>query len=772
MESTKPIMITRQKTVIIEAAEKQSRQYEPGLYETIMNKGIEINNGDVISLESAFIDTSKIDPNTIFIEDDVVITWNNGIYLINQQLETVIPSSSVGLFKVITDNNPIVLCQNHVEQDISGLKLFTTASCQFAIGAAVSDHVGDVDMAFQITDVNGVVRDKILHIPRFDTPGGDPGTFNRDWTLNVISRTIPIARDPNTGKLTQPNDFKIPDNTAKNGYAFQPIRRDPSWSDWPYGSLKYEEVDSGFFTAVINDGTFTISAGTYEPAHLAKLLTDGFDRLNTARDFQNPVPKNHLFPFQATFQNAVPPGNLDTTLITVDFNQLPFDWSIDALLGWKAQMTYRTGTGAVSPIIGTFSLVVNSIYDPLSPSNSDPINTFRVNYQADFPATSIYPPGGGPCIILTPPDGYNDKGSAFLQSTENYNLLGVDGKPIFAFVDTLNHRNIFTFPHDGPYSWIGSNNVEITWDADQKRFRFNYLHFPLTSGEGQAPAIINQVSYNYYFDDGAEPPIPESYVRNYSPAKSVNITTKAYGGVFFFALEPFKSFWEDIMGFDSSILAQEKYDPKAASLDFNDGISTALGAPVIYEEVKLPTLIVTPGVNTTEQLFVLGDLTGKPANYTGAGYIPYSTTATPNDGAPGQGDGRVAVSPDDVVPIIADRSNQLGQQTSGYYIVDIDAGATYNESIGSDSIQESYSRNIRGVIDRYYSANSYTSSQGGDISYIHYGNSFMLKSLKVRITNSDGSKIRDLGTDNTVFIKVIKNNQINISPDPVIPPAK
>ena len=104
--------------------------------------------------------------------------------------------------------------------------------------------------------------------------------------------------------------------------------------------------------------------------------------------------------------------------------------------------------------------------------------------------------------------------------------------------------------------------------------------------------------------------------------------------------------------------------------------------------------------------------------------------------------------------------------------MDIDIGTSYNENIGSDQTQLSYSRNMRGIIDRYYSANSYTSSQGGDISYIHYGNSFQLQSLKIRISNSDGSVIDDLGNDNTVFIKVIKNNQINLGPEPLSAPQE
>ena len=130
MKSSQPEIIERTQTVIIEANEKQSRQHGAGSYETIMNKGIEINNGDVISLESAFVDTSNIDPNNIFLAEDVKITWNNGLYLINQQLETLQACSKRLDTDTITDNLPLVLCQFQPKADTSDMVLFGEVTSQ------------------------------------------------------------------------------------------------------------------------------------------------------------------------------------------------------------------------------------------------------------------------------------------------------------------------------------------------------------------------------------------------------------------------------------------------------------------------------------------------------------------------------------------------------------------------------------------------------------------------------------------------------------------
>ena len=758
--SDKPVFVNRTKTLILEANEKQSQAYgsTAGSYETILNKGIEINNGDVISLESAFVDTSQINPDNIFLKDDIPISWNNGMYLINQQLVTMCPSKKPGKTEAVTDNKPIILSQYQVKGQ-SDMVLWTTCKMKRADGAF--PNWGGVDIQYVVIDANNQPRTVMVFMPAQTGGsiwGGEPEAV---WNINIVGKRghPPVAIDPETGREVGPADYAFSEGDATVGFITVPIVP---------GSQAFEEIDSGSFAPVLNQGSFILKSGTYEPTHLAKILTDGFDRLDTARDYNNPVPRTTHFAFPL---NHGPPGipSAPTTIITITnngFDDLPFDWSLSALVGWTANLSYRSNNLPADQD----GQVVN-IAMPVVPSNPTDTaggignGTFRIdNPVTPFPTAPLYPSNGQGILILSPPVDYYDNGSTFLQSTENYRIRGPDGLPVYAFTDATNQSNIFTYDLTGNYSWIGSNNVEVTWDDEQKRFRFNYMHFPLSTGAG--PAIINQLTFNYNEDTTVTPAIPPSYYRSYTDG-STNITTKAYGGIFFTSLEPFNSFWKDVMGFDTSLIAN--FGTPSAPADFGTGIPFGSLTPHFYGQVTLPKIILTAGVNITEQLFVLGDLTGERKDYTGAGYSPYSATAAPNDGAPGEGDGRVAVSVDDVVPIVAGLPQSIGKQSSGYYIVDIDCGTTYNENIGSDSQQLAYSRNIRGIIDRYYSANSYTSSQGSQISYVHYGNSFMLANIKVRFTNSDGTDIIDLGRDNTIFLKVIKENQINITPDPVEP---
>ena len=764
MKPNQPEIIQRTQTVIVEAAEKQSRNHGVGSYETIMNQGVEINNGDVISLESAFVDTSNIDPNNIFLPEDVVITWNNGLYIINQQLETLGPCSRRGNSDTITDNLPLVLCQFQ-PSSVGEMVLWGAVTSKRSVGLAFPKW-GDVDIRFIVQDQNGASSIVTKRVPPF----GNVATGT--WDLDIVSNKNfpPIPIDPTTGKAVGPANYAF-SNPPDVGNIFVPILAYQGVNPLPPNIIPSIPVDDGQFYPVINDGSFTILAGSYEPSHMAKILTDGFDRLNTDRDFQNPVPKNRNFPYGKSSpfldSDVTPdptlPANTEYLVNLGNFDQLPVAWSQSALLGWNATFTYRTLNTAppATPPVPIAHETVKIIASKLT----DPVGHFRIGpLKIPPPTAPVYPSNGAMTLVLTSPDGYFDTGSAFLQSSENYKINGVDGQPMFAMVDCENNNNVFTFK-ETESSWIGSNNVEVSWDADQKRFRFNYMHFPLTSGPSTGPAIINQLTYNLNT-------LTSTYDRAYA-AGSRNISSTAYGGIFFTSLEPFTSFWQKILGFDSSLLVQQA--APSAALAFDDGISPAPISgitPGDYPSAKLPNIKLKTGLNITEQLFVLGDLTGRPADYTGVGYQTYSATATPSDGGTNPPTGRVAVSADDVVPIIAGRGEALGQQTSGYYVVDIDIGTSYNQNIGSDKTQLSYSRNMRGIIDRYYSANSYTSSQGTDISYIHYGNSFQLQSLKIRISNSDGSIIEDLGSDNTVFIKVIKNNQINLAPTPLPAPQE
>ena len=63
------------------------------------------------------------------------------------------------------------------------------------------------------------------------------------------------------------------------------------------------------------------------------------------------------------------------------------------------------------------------------------------------------------------------------------------------------------------------------------------------------------------------------------------------------------------------------------------------------------------------------------------------------------------------------------------------------------------------IINRYYTANSFTSDQGaGAIVYTHRGEPQMLSNFKVQVLNPDNSLVDPtvLAEKNTVFVEILK----------------
>ena len=76
--------------------------------------------------------------------------------------------------------------------------------------------------------------------------------------------------------------------------------------------------------------------------------------------------------------------------------------------------------------------------------------------------------------------------------------------------------------------------------------------------------------------------------------------------------------------------------------------------------------------------------------------------------------------------------------------------------------QDNKNNKIHGIVGRYYSKDSYTSSVEGEgsIPYLHESDDpLVLNSFKVRILNPNGTQMEGLQNDNTIFLEIIKANK-------------
>jgi len=92
------------------------------------------------------------------------------------------------------------------------------------------------------------------------------------------------------------------------------------------------------------------------------------------------------------------------------------------------------------------------------------------------------------------------------------------------------------------------------------------------------------------------------------------------------------------------------------------------------------------------------------------------------------------------------------QLSSAYYLVEI-GGIFKNKFVGSSY----YSKMITGLLNRYYSTGQFTSGST-PFSYTHIGaEPLFIRSLKIRFLNPDGTLATGIGEDNTVILTLEKN---------------
>lgn len=83
----------------------------------------------------------------------------------------------------------------------------------------------------------------------------------------------------------------------------------------------------------------------------------------------------------------------------------------------------------------------------------------------------------------------------------------------------------------------------------------------------------------------------------------------------------------------------------------------------------------------------------------------------------------------------------------------------------SQHVGTTTSRTTQAIVSRYYNSGSYTTADSSSgIMYTHVGAPQMLKSLRVRILEPDGTLSKEIGSDNAVFFQLQRS--------PPAPPTK
>jgi hypothetical protein len=226
-------------------------------------------------------------------------------------------------------------------------------------------------------------------------------------------------------------------------------------------------------------------------------------------------------------------------------------------------------------------------------------------------------------------------------------------------------------------------------------------------------------------------------------------------------------FWFNKCGFEPTEILTPIGKLSVAAQQFSNGLDDETINGAVSEltiDARTPVIQFVPGTNITAASESLGSAIGAQKNfYNTTGFSPAVVGSPLAPVSPTNTNGRIDLQETDVTPIVALNLPEREESESGYFVVDVQCGfGSTSLFMGSENAVNNYSRNIRMVVDRYYTQNSFTSSTSDGTSYTHVGVPSVLRSIRVRILDKLGNLVPNLGKENSVFLRLTKT----ISTDP------
>ncbi len=317
-----------------------------------------------------------------------------------------------------------------------------------------------------------------------------------------------------------------------------------------------------------------------------------------------------------------------------------------------------------------------------------------------------------------------------IQTADEYNEEHTPGQ------DYSTHGYRYNNVCDIGQRWVGASTVELAYDQESRTFNWDYLHTPLYKAEAPAVGLFSELQF------------PNQHSKTFTVAQN--------GGVMWTSLSAkevdtgnYVPFWEQTLGFGRKVPGRKTLSLKHLYADFtivgkmpgtNDGFATqGISSSVpLFKSRAFEGETITGGFQGIDTVVQKGDSAG----------------STPFWKVPDVMSTGLFASSDKTVKIQAPTSvlNASTELTFGYFLVSIQAQFK-NKLIAPDADRGS----TMAIVSRYYQQDSYTSaSTEAAVVYTHRGPPTLLSSFACRILDSDGNLASNIGTDNTVFLQIIR----------------
>ena len=286
---------------------------------------------------------------------------------------------------------------------------------------------------------------------------------------------------------------------------------------------------------------------------------------------------------------------------------------------------------------------------------------------------------------------------------------GPEGRPLNDLRTGTPNANFF----------IGTNQVELSYNTTTNKFFWNFLHFPIYTKSGEiATRIIETNAPNFTMQ-----------TRN-GCAAFISLSAKNN-----LTQEPF-SFWDGLLGFDLGQLTVDL----THKLQFDDN-------GTVYE-AQIPQ--VEDAINVTNAKVDLDSIVNK------TGQNNYNYRKVINIADFGGGDNLPFVQNNFNTVVQAENItvSTLQTLTSPYFLVEMNAGFHTNLISTSQT-----STTVQAIVNRYFSKGQYTTGSDSSLIYQHRGQPLVLSKFHTRILDPSRKVPVKLGDDNTIFIEIVRNNQ-------------
>ena len=264
--------------------------------------------------------------------------------------------------------------------------------------------------------------------------------------------------------------------------------------------------------------------------------------------------------------------------------------------------------------------------------------------------------------------------------------------------------------------WVGSNQLELAFDDNTDLFYFKFLHMPMyMPSTSQIISKINKMSEiptpsNPYYHNGKNGGVVFNSLVAYDRTDTTNIY----------------NFWEAKLGFDTSKIC----------VGYTKFITTLGG-----RGLRVPIFNnVGDGISATSARPDIDSLISKTS--TAFQVVPSDFTAVN--------------SLNSLTTEIFASSVTLESLSLKYshFLIELQAG--YTTTLISEN---TITKNIQGIVNRYYSIGQFVSGDSGGIVYTHTGEPIYMNSIRVRILDSSKQLASGLGEDSTIFLSVTHPQQ-------------